>query len=399
MNQPWYCKQCGKENHPNSTSCYECRAPRQDHAYPDGSGVPGFAFAPQAGYYTAPPKKKHAWVPVLITCSTLVLVAVFVGTCLAVSLPGYVKVKETAKEAEAKQNLHEIQLAVERFAVDHKGTYPLYLIGGAAKCAATVNITEENFTSNPRSAFQSIVDSAPLETVSDPLLRKGYLAEYAINPFTRNGAAIHQIQCDLNSTPGGKDILRNDSDTGLKLGTRFGPYCTQMGAVRGDVRYPRTTIIVPGTEPLEILTGVDTEYDYWDQWQGDRPLPYIPGMFFYKSMGALSTGPADTAAERTNVPSAAPDMYILAVYGGTRSKGRDILGEEEPLTGPHGEMTWTFLRSQVSTDPAHVQGCPFSFDNTGKTTQIIYGNPNGIRDAIALVLTAGEDYNGDSSKP
>ena len=56
----------------------------------------------------------------------------------AIALPNYIKVKDKAKEAEVKANLHNIQLSVERWAVDSEGPYPNYLIGGEPKYAATV---------------------------------------------------------------------------------------------------------------------------------------------------------------------------------------------------------------------------------------------------------------------
>jgi type II secretory pathway pseudopilin PulG len=43
---------------------------------------------------------------------------------LLIAVPNFIAIKEKSKEAETKQNLHSIQLAVERFAADSGGTYP-----------------------------------------------------------------------------------------------------------------------------------------------------------------------------------------------------------------------------------------------------------------------------------
>jgi type II secretion system protein G len=66
------------------------------------------------------------------TLIELLVVIVIIGILAAIALPNYIKVKDKAKEAEVKSNLHNIQLSVERFAVDTGGTYPEYMIGGQA---------------------------------------------------------------------------------------------------------------------------------------------------------------------------------------------------------------------------------------------------------------------------
>ena len=73
------------------------------------------------------------------TLIELLVVIVIIGILAAIALPNYIKVKEKAKEAEVKANLHNVQLSVERFAVDTEGAYPQYLIGGEPKHAASVS--------------------------------------------------------------------------------------------------------------------------------------------------------------------------------------------------------------------------------------------------------------------
>jgi hypothetical protein len=59
--------------------------------------------------------------------STVALVVVLVFILAALFFAGrphsYVA-RDKAKEAEVKQNLHNIQIAVERYGVDHGGSYP-----------------------------------------------------------------------------------------------------------------------------------------------------------------------------------------------------------------------------------------------------------------------------------
>jgi len=64
------------------------------------------------------------------TLIELLVVIVIIGILVAIALPNFIKIKDKAKEAEVKQNLHAIQLAVERYATDRDGNYPFYLYGG-----------------------------------------------------------------------------------------------------------------------------------------------------------------------------------------------------------------------------------------------------------------------------
>ena len=371
------------------------------------------------------------------TLIELLVVIVIIGILAAIALPNYIKVKEKAKEAEVKANLHNIQLSVERFAVDTEGAYPSYLIGGEAKFSRNVS------TASSSNAFTNVEKVDPLEGVSDPLLRRGYIDAYPRNPFTRNGVAIHQIQEDLSSSIEGNDPLRNGTNgDGELLGTRFGPYCTSMGSVLADPRFREWTYVdtVSGSYTTEARdTWAIIEYDYWDMWQSNKPLPYMPGQFFYKGVGPIITSGADDASNTPIIPTQI-DQYMLGGYGGMRTKGKDILGIERQIEFPvrvanssfygapisewRGEphvgrtaalllqgpppppppppidptqltSVWPWTRSEVGNN-TDLQGSPYSPANVGDTNeQLMYGNPNAIRDGIILVLTAGEDYIGD----
>src|SRR5215210_1205753 len=65
------------------------------------------------------------------TLIELLVVIVIIGILVAIALPNFIRIKDKAKEAEVKQNLHAIQLAVERYAVDSPTSeYPYVVYGG-----------------------------------------------------------------------------------------------------------------------------------------------------------------------------------------------------------------------------------------------------------------------------
>ncbi|MEZ5339540.1 MAG: type II secretion system protein [bacterium] len=369
------------------------------------------------------------------TLIELLVVIVIIGILAAIALPNYIKVKDKAKEAEVKANLHNIQLSVERWAVDSEGPYPNYLIGGEPKYSALV------IESASAGAFNQITDIEPTERASDPLLRRGYIDAYPKNPFTTNGVAIHRVQENLpTNAVSSTDPLRNgQGNPGEDYGTRFGPYCTSMGSVLADPRYTQWIYfnLDNGSRNVEN-TYANIEYDFWDMWEGNKPFPYLPGMFFYKSSGPIIAAGNDDASTAPIIPTQS-DQYMLGGYGSIRTKGKDVLGEEQqiiyfqraaagnaqwlagvtdpglPSAGPLAEdipdgpgdigsggnngkvelRIWPWTRSQ-SGDPTARQGSPYALGNVGETNdQLQYGNPNAIRDAVILVLTAGEDYDGD----
>jgi hypothetical protein len=113
------------------------------------------------------------------------------------------------------------------------------------------------------------------------------------------------------------------------------------------------------------------------------------------------------AASNPHLPRAI-DQYIMGAYGDIRTKGKDVLGEEQPYSSSSQSAapgstpaaapvdTWLMTRSEVSNDATQREGSPYGVDIYRSGPQSIeYGNPNGIRDALILILTAGEDYDGD----
>ncbi len=387
------CEACGEQNTTGARFCRRCGGALASEAAISGPGQPQPGtqqFPPTPHVYAAvlPPaalpqvgaKSSSGRIVGCILGACVFLLFGFFAILVAVALPNYIKVKEKAKEAEVKANLHNIQLSVERFAVDNAGQYPAYLIGGSAQ-----------YSDGPDA---SGVDFQPARTIadpalsSDPLLAEGYIDEYPRNPFTRDGAAIHTLQEQLKTErwPDG-DLLRNGSPEGELYGTRFGPDCTLMGQVLADSRSARRPD--PGAKGQTLDSYADMEYEFWDLWATDKPRPFLPGDFFYKSAGPLSW-PAVGVTKGPFWPEET-DQYMLGGYGGLRTKGKDVLGDEEPVRY-QGHELWTNTASSLSIKA----GSPYS-PNSESSKELVFhllkfGNPNGIRDSIVIVLTSGEDY-------
>jgi len=329
------------------------------------------------------------WLTVLV-----ILFGIFILVGLV--LPSFIKVTgHGGKEAEAKANLHNLQLSIERYAVNNDGAYPAYLIGGEPRWAAKVQMA----ASGPLpKGFSDISDCDPTQ-VSDPLLRAGYIDAYPRNPFVRDGMAVHRVQEDLPTSLTGNDPLRNGALEAATAGTRFGPYCTAMGQVLCDPRYPKWQYANPATGELEPRdTWATVEYRMWDMWRNvrgkDSWLAIAPGQFFYKSMGPLNV---HTQSQQSPAVPAKIDGYMLGVYGGVKTKGKDVLGPEapdhyivrDPASGQTTNITlWLWSRSQMGV--GQLEGSPFgSSDGYDTEMQWIYGNANGIYDGVIFVIMPG----------
>jgi type II secretory pathway pseudopilin PulG len=320
---------------------------------------------------------------------TLVLGALLVlaGT----AIPGFNTLRYRSSETEVKENLHAIQLAVERFAVDTEGAYPNYLIGGEPRASLKVDPGSDD-------PFSKVQEAPRPERIADPLLRRGYFDAYPRNPFTRDRLAVHQLQKHLPTSFTGDDPLRNASADGLALGTRFGAQCDLMGSVLADPRFSSFVYDDKAGKTWSSYSWADIEYPAWDMWQDGRKVKeYLPGMFMYKA-----TGPIIAAGEEVGDKLILPtemDQYILGSYGGPNTQGKDILGSSRALVYSNGgnqKGTAELWPGTDSTTGQDVEGSPFaSLSGYDGVHQTAYGNPNGLQDGIILVVTAGEDYIGD----
>jgi type II secretory pathway pseudopilin PulG len=256
-----------------------------------------------------------------LTISALTIAAVL-------ALPEHIKARDEAKEAEVKANLHTIQEALERYAVD-AGAYPAYILGGDI----------EGW--DPRTGCRAVI-LHPNETSQPPvdaLIRYNYLTTYPHNPFIGPGGGISTI---IPAT--GASVKPGDGDV------RFGWSGEKMGNCLDDPRvlfdryfptkYSYTMYPVAGAflgvlntnSPNSFYTmGGLPEWSRENMSQSADDSTYFgnywPGEFFYRAGGQFDFESTEGTGSEfiwgwlyTKI-----DKYMLGAYGSLRTEGLDVI--------------------------------------------------------------------------
>ncbi len=236
---------------------------------------------------------------------------------------------DSALIRQAKMNTQMIQVAIERYNQE-KGYYPEFLIGG-----------DDGFFFELEYLGKLKDGEAPV----DPLIGEGYLGDYPLNPFAvvaLSGSQVFPNPVTLWQDAH-KDPYRVQGEV-QGINYRFGTLSLTMGNVMADPRYAPTSFGYPAWNVEDLP---------WSE------RVRLAGNFFYKSF-------TPEGAEH-------PTGYILAVYGPPGWLGQDVIG-----IAPAG------LEKYASSPDG--SGCPFSYAEDGR---IAFGNPDGDRDGLMMVLTGG----------
>jgi len=168
---------------------------------------------------------------------------------IAVAFPRYIKARDGWREDEVRANLKVIQVALERYGVDHGGMYPLILYGGHPSDTFATSRAPEV------SEFPGDVDW---------LMEEGYLEEYPQNPFRRGSReplkvrAIEELpdQC----LPEKCYTMRSSSMPRSRVNVWW------KGGTRGDPDRSR--------QRLERMVGGPRGDLMWDVSEGQRHTPF-----------------------------------------------------------------------------------------------------------------------------
>lgn len=156
------------------------------------------------------------WIPAIVIL--LVLGYLFLLT----SNPG-LRIKGKAKEAEVKQNLHAIQLALERYAVDHDGNYPMFMMGGDWTDSYVVT----QGWCDTSGLFDQEVELAP-PGMGDALVMEAYLPTFPENPFRKLGKSKLPSLLEHCNHLGEITTRRVSGRDGIAMVEIFGPQYVEV---------------------------------------------------------------------------------------------------------------------------------------------------------------------------
>jgi len=283
------------------------------------------------------------------TLIELLVVIVIIGILVAIALPNFIKIKDKAKEAETKQNLHAIQLAIERYATDEDGNYPYFLYGGTAlinigvmaffdpsgQCTQVIWdqpihipfdmfwLQTDTWDYDQAGGFGNLTDPTAsqelLAAFGDTLAFEGYLPKYPKNPFQTSRKALSFGLQALNTTGpwfagyGGPDgTAMWDLSQGMGELPQLQTFIDEKD---GSLSFPGNFYYHPRFSDGVTSSG---HFRYQANYNDDSWMPSAP-----------QAPPLDDQADVSSLDVAA---YDLIATGSSRTKGMDI-DNSVPLPG------------------------------------------------------------------
>jgi len=335
------------------------------------------------------------------TLIELLVVIVIIGILAAMALPNFIKAREKAKEAEVKSNIHAIQIALERYAVDTGGFYPLMLYGGDV----TDTFVKLGSPINPDTGASYYLPPedpgyVPFPGDVDVLIQFGYLAQYPSNPFqrTRDISKFGKLRTDAATNGFGPLEFHFDTSGLSRVNLWAQPFDRALFYVKRDVGGERGNLMWEVSEgqrhaPWPIVV-VPTPAPHWSgyinpqysayafentgNYRDDFQFWLTPGNFYYyalfEGVGGYSSFVTDAGGANPNAPiTGAIIGFHLAGYGTMSNAGQDVYN----LWGDYIERSLFTVNEPLSAAPT-------SFAD-------IYVGPDGRRDGVIIVVDSGVD--------
>jgi prepilin-type N-terminal cleavage/methylation domain-containing protein len=272
------------------------------------------------------------------TLIELLVVIVIIGVLVAIALPNFIKVKDKAKEAEVKQNVHAIQIALERYAVDSPANnYPNLIMGG--DWTDTYVVWAQWLTDQGLDPARDIPNAGragawlPAATdVGDPIIMESYMASYPRNPFIRAKAST--------ILPTLRHVFPGTASGGCYRAAIQGIDANKMVEIFGPPRFSTNQSIIGDlyvhhmydNPPYDDTQSLKNPPGGWVRPSGNKRLV---GNFSYyvRGMEGTSTpiyGFGDVLG------------YTLAGYGSLRNPAQDVYNRNGNYKGCYRTVACTF---------------------------------------------------------
>jgi prepilin-type N-terminal cleavage/methylation domain-containing protein len=343
------------------------------------------------------------------TLIELLVVIVIIGILVAIALPNFIKIKDKAFEAEVKQNLHSIQLAVERYQVDTGSTYPYFLYGGDSGINmgtvwgvkhATSFMTYDNLNKHPFDMFWlrtgtwdyqdtnwgALVNMTADSPFGDTLQFEGYMPKYPRNPF-QSGQGKRQFDLSLidTSSPyfsgwGGRDgsLMFNLNPWGQ------GIYMNAYFVQPIDLEFPGSFFYHPRYQ--DSATNYGHLYQQYQALANNGNSDFrVPGDQQPAYKPPLNDGMPDSSSQSGNVFSLEVSGYDLLAVGSVRTKGQDLDTSIKP-DGLHHESRTGYLTLGQEKNPWIRAG---DYPNVEDYDERPYSD--SVQDYIIIHLASGMD--------
>jgi prepilin-type N-terminal cleavage/methylation domain-containing protein len=284
------------------------------------------------------------------TLIELLVVIVIIGILVAIALPNFIKIKDKAREAEVKQNLHSIQLAVERYATDSEGNYPFYLYGGDTRFnegthhGIPPNSNMWNFPDEQipfdmfymdltgadqwcyaqLGSWEDLLDPNLQAGFGDTLAYEGYLPKYPGNPFCQGKGAQQYGQDFMNAA--------SFSVNGMAGFGGIDGSCMFNTGWYGDRPYIHK---FPGPTVNAVICELPGQFFYHQRWtdgvtNAGHMAKQRDAVDFVNQMW-MDYGPYiptdlnnSPDADKADVSSLDVSAYDLVALGSPRTKGQDL---------------------------------------------------------------------------
>jgi len=323
------------------------------------------------------------------TLIELLVVIVIIGILVAIALPNFIKIKDKAKEAEVKQNLHSIQLALERYAVDSPGSsYPIFVMGGDWTDSYTVwdswILTQEGLDPDNIPKYMAASETwLPAEQdMGDTLIMEAYMSAYPGNPFvkTKSSTLLPRIRHIWAWWEGG-DITRIVGGiTSDKMYETFGPTrFDEDQSIRGDshVHHIFNNPPYDDGDPEK-----DSTPDGPVEWKSPSGNKVLTGNFSY--WPRQNDNGIGWPFLNNRTPCAG---YTLAGFGAARTGGQDVFNR-------NGNYKGRYRTESCESDcpNQYIPDVPCLCDS-GAPPSIVAndGGSDTIIDGVVITLDSGVD--------